>query len=359
MRISRCLGAVGIAILEMYLCCLDAGVVYAAADSRPNILVIVVDDMGYSDPGCYGGEIETPSIDNLASKGIRFTQFYNCSRCTSTRASLLTGAYPHRVGMREFGLTMDKNVPTLAENLRDSGYATAMVGKWHLSELPTTRSEAERILWINHELDLDRPFAEKDSYPLQRGFEKFYGVIWGVVNHFDPFSLMDEDKPVKEVPDDFYMTDAVSDRSIDYLRELSQQDKPFFLYVAYTAPHWPIQARPEEIAKYKERYTSGWNELRRERFARQQELGLFASENPLGELSGDGRIWESLLSPGASLPGKQNGRARGYGRSRRPGHRQDRQGTRRVGPTGEHGHHVLLGQRRVTRDSRPARLRSV
>jgi arylsulfatase len=272
----------------------ECWIVRAASDARPNFVVILTDDMGYSDIGCYGSEIETPNIDRLASDGVRFTQFYNCSRCTSTRASLLTGAYPHRVGMREFGRTMDKNVPTVPENLRDSGYSTAMVGKWHLSELPAEPRGGERILWMNHELGLDRPFADVDSYPLRRGFEKFYGVVWGVVNHFDPFSLMDENQPVKEVPADYYMTDAITDRSIKYIRKLSQADKPFFMYVAYTAPHWPIQARPEDIAKYKNRYKAGWEELRRERFERQQELGLFAEDVPLGEISGEARSWESL-----------------------------------------------------------------
>ena len=263
-------------------------------DNRPNVLLVVVDDMGYSDVGCYGGEIETPSIDRLAESGIRFTQFYNCSRCTSTRASLLTGAYPHRVGMREFGHTMDEDVPTLAENLRDNGYATAMVGKWHLSELPTTSNQSERILWMNHELELDEPFAEVSSYPTRRGFDRFYGIIWGVVNHFDPFSLTDGETPVKAVPNDFYMTDAISERSVDYIREFAKSDRPFFLYVAYTAPHWPIQARPEDIAKYRDRYSIGWDALRRQRFAKQQELGLFGKDVPLGSISGTGRPWESI-----------------------------------------------------------------
>ena len=239
----------------------------AAGDDRPNIMVVVVDDMGYSDPGCYGGEIQTPNIDRLAEDGLRFTQFYNCSRCCQTRASLLTGAYPHHVGMREFGRTMDTSVPTLAENLRDGGYATAMVGKWHLSELPATKNDARRILWMNHELDLGIPFGELASYPTRRGFQQFYGIIWGVVNHFDPFSLTDGETPVPSVPEDFYFTDAISQRAVDYIHGFADADKPFFLYVAYTAPHWPIQARPQDIAKYQGRYKDGWEALRQERFA--------------------------------------------------------------------------------------------
>lgn len=265
-----------------------------AANERPNIVVIVTDDMGYSDPGCYGGEIDTPNIDRLAAGGIRFTQFYNCSRCCQTRASLLTGAYPQRVGMSEFGRTMDKSVPTVAENLRDGGYTTAMVGKWHLSELPHTKSDPERILWMNHELDLDMPFAEIASYPTRRGFEHFYGIIWGVVNHFDPFSLTDGETPVRDVPDGFHMTDAISQRSVEYIREFSQTDKPFFLYVSFTAPHWPIQAHEKDIAKYRGRYAEGWSDLRRERFARQQEMGLFEGKVSLGQISGRERRWNRL-----------------------------------------------------------------
>jgi arylsulfatase A-like enzyme len=285
----------GLAVACGLAVCVRSMAAEADQPSRPNIVVIMVDDMGYSDPGCYGGEIDTPNIDRLAAGGVRFTDFYNCSRCCPTRASLLTGAYAHRVGMREFGRTMDKNVPTLAENLRANGYATGMVGKWHLSELPQTRSESRRILWMNHEIKLDRPFAEVDSYPIRRGFEQFYGIIWGVVDHFDPFSLTDGERPVETVPDDYYMTDAISQKSVEYIRDFSAAEKPFFLYVAYTAPHWPIQAPEADIAKYRGRYDEGWDALRRERFARQTEMGLFDNEAPLGELSGSERPWEELL----------------------------------------------------------------
>lgn len=264
---------------------------------RPNFVVVLVDDMGYSDPGCYGGEIETPNLDRLAAEGVRFSEFYNCARCTPTRASLLTGAYAHRVGMKDFGQTMDTKAPTVAENLRDAGYATAMVGKWHLTALPRTENDAERIRWMNHELDLDIPFGELASYPLHRGFDRFWGIIWGVVNHFDPFSLTDGDEPVTEAPgEDFYMTDAVTDYAIDYLRDLSTDSKPFFLYVAYTAPHWPIHAPEETIAKYQNRYDEGWDKLREERFARQQEIGLFDQAVPLGDLSAGEGKWEEKSS---------------------------------------------------------------
>jgi arylsulfatase A-like enzyme len=261
---------------------------------RPNIMVIVVDDMGYSDAGCHGGEIATPNVDRLAQGGLRFTQFYNCARCCQTRASLLTGAYPERVGMREFGRTMDTDVPTVAENLREGGYMTAMAGKWHLSELPRTQSEAKRILWMNHELDLGIAFADPRSYPTQRGFEHFYGIIWGVVDHFDPFSLTRGEHPVATVPDGYYMTDAISRQSVDYVRDFSSSEQPFFLYVAYTAPHWPLHAPQEEIAKYRDRYTQGWAALREERHRRQEEMDLFGGDIPLGPLSGREQRWADL-----------------------------------------------------------------
>ena len=180
------------------------------APKRPNFVVILADDMGYSDLGCYGGEIETPNIDSLADDGLRFRQFYNCSRCTSTRASLLTGYYPQRIGMGEFGRTMDLNVPTVAERLRDAGYRTAMTGKWHLSELPAEPKGEQRLRWMDHQARLDVPFADPASLPTRRGFEKFYGVVWGVVNHFDPFSLVDGETPVEDVPEDYHATDAIA-----------------------------------------------------------------------------------------------------------------------------------------------------
>ncbi|QDV73966.1 arylsulfatase [Botrimarina mediterranea] len=274
--------------------CLLAPGVAMAAEARPNILVVMIDDMGYSDPGCFGGEVKTPNLDALAADGVRLRQFYNCARCCQTRASMLTGAYPHRVNMKEFGRTMDMTVPTVAENLRDSGYATAMVGKWHLSELPRTRNENRRILWMNHEIDLPIPFVEEGSYPTDRGFERFYGIVWGVVDHFDPFSLVEGKTPVAEVPDDFYFSDAITDRAVADLDEFAGGEKPFFLYVAYTAPHWPLHARPEDIAKYKNRYQAGWEALRKERFDRQQAIGLIEEETPRGAISGRGGDWDNL-----------------------------------------------------------------
>jgi arylsulfatase A-like enzyme len=264
------------------------------AAARPNIVVIMVDDMGYSDPGCYGGEIQTPNIDSLASNGVRFSQFYNCSRCCQTRASLLTGAYPQRVGASEFGKTMDVEVPTLAQRLKRAGYLTGLMGKWHLSELPPETDAAERVKWLNHQVDLPTPFAAANSLPTRRGFDRFYGIVWGVVNHFDPFSLCEGEEPVRDVPDDFYLPDAISDKSVEFVQEATSKDQPFFLYVAYDSPHWPIQAKSEDIDKYDGKYNAGWDDVRRERFKRQAEIGLFDESAPLGDISGKERPWRRL-----------------------------------------------------------------
>jgi arylsulfatase len=266
----------------------------SSTSGRPNFVVIMVDDMGYSDTGCYGGEIQTPNIDSLAADGLRFSQFYNCSRCCPTRASLLTGAYPQRVGMAEFGRTMDLDVPTLAERLKADGYQTALMGKWHLSELPASPEGAERIRWLDHQVELPLPFAEAASLPTRRGFDRFYGIVWGVVDHFDPFSLCENETPVRSVPDDFYLTDAITDQSTRFVQEAAAARRPFFLYVAYEAPHWPLQARPRDIAKYDGKYDEGWDELRRRRFERQVDLGLFDESAPLGEVITNGPAWRRL-----------------------------------------------------------------
>ena len=263
----------------------------ALGASRPNVIVIMVDDMGYSDPGCFGGEVRTPNLDRLASNGVRFSQFYNCARCCPTRASLLTGAYSHRVGLANNGRTMSVAAPTLAERLKGAGYNTAMAGKWHLSALAQTRDEKKRIAWMNHEVELGIPFADPKSYPIRRGFDRYYGVIWGVIDYFDPFSLVEGDKPVASVPDDYYITDAITDYSVATIKQFSKTDKPFFLYVAHTAPHWPIHARPEDIAKYKGVYDKGWDELRKQRFRRQVEMGLFDKDMPLGDVITGGKGW--------------------------------------------------------------------
>ena len=266
----------------------------AFAIERPNIVVILADDMGYSDAGCYGGEIATPNIDSLAAGGLRFSQFYNCARCCPTRASLLTGAYPHRVGLGQNGKTMDTSVPTLADRLKAGGYQTAMAGKWHLSELATTDPSQDRIGWMNHQVDLGIPYADPATFPTRRGFDRYYGVVWGVASYFDPFSLTDGIQPVPSVPSGYYLTDDITDHSVKYIEDFAKAKQPFFLYVAYTAPHWPLHARREEIVKYRGRYRGGWEVLRKERFTRQVELGLFDRRVPLGAVITGGTAWDDL-----------------------------------------------------------------
>lgn len=244
-------------------------------DERPNIMVIMADDMGFSDLGCYGGEIDTPNVDGLAEEGLQFTQFYNAARCCPTRASLLTGQYPHNVGVGRNGVTMQRNGVTIAEALQRGGYETAMFGKWHLSVMDPIDEKSRQLAWLNHQLEPERPFAPLDSYPVARGFDQHYGVIWGVVNYFDPFSLVDGYRPVEQVPDDYYVTDAINRRAARAVREYADREAPFFMYVAHTAPHWPLHAREEERAKYEGRYRDGWEHLREDRFQRQVELGMF------------------------------------------------------------------------------------
>lgn len=249
---------------------------------RPNIVLILADDLGYSDLGCYGGEIATPNLDRLAASGIRYAHFYNTSRCCPTRAALLTGMYNHNAGIGE--MTTNRGLPgyqgalapntvTLAEVLKAAGYHTAMAGKWHVSntlEQPTTEAQ---LRWLNHQ-DTHPYFSPVAQYPVSRGFERYFGNIWGVVDYFDPFSLVSGTTPVTTVPEHYYHTDAINDTAVQYIRVLSREKAPFFLYVAHTAPHWPLQALPEDIRKYENTYTAGWDIIREKRYHKMAALGL-------------------------------------------------------------------------------------
>jgi arylsulfatase len=264
-----------------------------AQDDRPNFVIILADDMGFSDPGCFGGEIRTPSLDALASQGLRLTQFYNAARCCPTRASLLTGVYPHQAGMAENGQTLSRQAATLAEVLRTAGYQTGMAGKWHLSRTAARESEQEQLDWLSHRADFGS-FAPLPSYPSNRGFDQHWGVIWGVVNYFDPFSLVHNEEPIRRVPKGFYLTDFITDRSVEMIEGFSRANRPFLLYVAHTAPHWPLHAPEEEIAPYRGAYDGGWDALRRARYQRQLALGLFEGvKTPLPPNS-SGQAWESV-----------------------------------------------------------------
>jgi arylsulfatase A-like enzyme len=267
---------------------------------RPNIIVVLADDLGYSDLGCYGGEIQTPNLDKLAQGGVRFTAAYNAGRCCPTRASLLTGLYPHQAGIGKmttnegapgyFG-SLNEHTVTIAEALRSAGYQTGMVGKWHISETTPRKDKVEQLKWLAHQADYG-DFGDRNNYPAARGFEKFYGTIWGVVDYFDPFSLVHGSEPVKTVPKDFYYTNAIGDSAVSFVSQFAKSEKPFFMYVAYTAPHWPIQALPEDIKKYENTYQDGWQALRKKRYQRLINLKLFdPATTPLPEFMFQDQDW--------------------------------------------------------------------
>ncbi|MCB9936911.1 MAG: arylsulfatase [Planctomycetaceae bacterium] len=261
--------------MPLGLICVSAIFSLTRADEqkpRPNIILIMSDDMGFSDIGCYGGEINTPTLNGLAAGGLRFTQFYNTSRCCPTRASLLTGLYPHQAGvgwmMTDRGYDgyrgdLNRNCRTIAEALRPAGYATYMAGKWHVT--PQVK-----------------PDGPKDNWPLQRGFDRFYGTIHGAGSFYDPNSLTRDNTQISPVadpeyqPEQYYYTDAISDHAVRYIREHEEQsaDKPFFLYVAYTAAHWPMHALEKDIAKYRGKYDAGYQAVREARLERSRVLGL-------------------------------------------------------------------------------------
>jgi arylsulfatase A-like enzyme len=242
--------------------------------AKPNIILIMCDDMGFSDIGCYGGEVKTPHIDRLAKEGMRFTQFYNNAKCTTTRASLITGLYP-----RQKGNLLKDNMVTIPQVLKSAGYVSALSGKWHLG-------------------------ANAPHRPSDRGFDRYYGLLDGCSNFFDP-SMPDpdfkggrvrvvkqDDRPITEFPDDFYMTDKISDYAVECIEDFSQTEKPFFLHVCYTAPHYPLHAKPEDISKYQGKYLAGWEKLRADRHKRQIEMGLI---DPQWKLPGRERevgTWE-------------------------------------------------------------------
>lgn len=264
---------------------------------RPNIVLILADDLGYSDLGCFGGEIHTPNIDALAEKGLRFTQFYNCGRCCPTRASLMSGLYPHQAGVGRMtndagrpgyrGYLTDNTV-TIAEVLRSAGYRTGMVGKWHLS---VTKEGPEHLKYLNNQKILEK-FADRATYPVSRGFDEHYGIIWGVANYFDPFSLVNNLEPVRTVPKSYYITDELTEHAVSMIDQYVQTpQQPFFLYVAYTAPHFPLHGLAEDIEKYEEMYKAGWDKIRQVRFDRMLEKKILLRGAQLGPRSDSAGIW--------------------------------------------------------------------
>lgn len=254
----------------------------------------MVDDMGFSDLGYMGGEIETPNLDALAMGGVRFSDFHNSGRCCPTRATLMTGLHPHETGIGWMTVPpgrpertseppayqghLNDSCVTIAEALKPAGYATLMTGKWHLG------------------------YNDKSDWPLQSGFEKFYGCIAGATRFFEPvhprgMTLGNENlEEVESTTDEaFYTTDAFTDYAIQFLKEEKQgEDRPAFLYLAYTAPHWPLHAFEDDIAKYRGKYMDGWDKLRDSRFTKQKKLGLFAENVEMSPRTPGIPDWESL-----------------------------------------------------------------
>lgn len=263
-------------------------------EARPNIMLIVVDDMGYSDLGCFGGEVESPNLDELAASGMRFTQFYNSGRSCPSRAQLLTGRYAQTVGITGMGLSLTHDCVTIPEALKDAGYHTGMSGKWHLSLTQGIGNNADQMKWLSHQSYFNnRPFAPIDTYPCNRGFDQHWGTIWGVTDHFDPFSLVHNEEPIftDSIPAGFYYADYVADKTIDMMDEMTADGKPFFMYVAFQEPHWPVQAKPQDIAKYKGKFDDGWDAMRTRRYQRMRELGLVNPDEIPEATNASGRKW--------------------------------------------------------------------
>lgn len=263
MLISRGSRAIAVRTLLCVVAVFVLGPIDArSADApRPNIVLVMLDDLGFSDLGCYGSEIETPHIDRLASGGLRFTQFYNTAKCHSSRICLLTGLYTGQAGEAK----MDRAV-TIAELLKPAGYFTAMTGKWHLADEPT-----------------------------DRGFQRYFGHLSGATDFFkgdNTFRL--NGKQWSDFGEDFYTTDANTDYAIRFIDEAVDTDKPFFMYIAHNAPHYPLQAPKSDIAKYIGRYKIGWDALRARRFAKQKELGIIGKQAKLSERPAYIPQWDKL-----------------------------------------------------------------
>ncbi|MCA9060843.1 MAG: sulfatase-like hydrolase/transferase, partial [Planctomycetaceae bacterium] len=240
-----------------------------ATTDRPNVVLIMADDLGFSDLGCYGSEIRTPNLDRLAAEGLRFNQFYNTAKCHSSRICLLTGKYTFQAGNE----AMDQAL-TIAEVMEHGGYFTAMAGKWHLQQEPT-----------------------------DRGFQRYWGHLSGATNYFTgDKSFRLNGQPWQDFDESFYTTDRNVDFAMQFIDEAIQQQKPFFQYIAFNAPHYPLQAREEDIDRYRGQYHQGWDLIRQQRFERQLKSGLLPAGTQLSprpdyipawdQLTADERAWE-------------------------------------------------------------------
>ena len=253
----------------------------AQGADRPDIIVIMADDLGFSDLGCFGSEIATPNLDRLAAGGMRLTQFYNTARCCPTRAALLTGLYSHQAGIGHMvnprplpgyqGYLNDRCV-TIAEAMREGGYRTGMTGKWHVGE-------------------------ERPHWPTDRGFERYWGLISGASSYFaidKGRGAALQDQPWSPPETGFYITDEIADRAAGHMDAFRRGTDPYFLYVAFTAPHWPLHALEEDVQRYEGKYMKGWDELRRERHRRMIDMGIVDRRWPLTPRDDDAPAWESV-----------------------------------------------------------------
>lgn len=258
--------------------------------SKPNIILIMVDDMGYSDLGNYGSEIKTPNLDKLAKEGLRLREFYNNSICAPTRASLLTGQYQHKAGVGFFDVNLglpayqgylNKESLTLGEVFRSGGYSTLLSGKWHVGS------------------------EDQAQWPNQRGFDKFYGILKGASNYFDikplpfgktpyPVKLIKNNVELHPKDDSYYFTDEIGNNAVTFLEEQNKENKPFFLYLAFTAPHWPLQAKPIDIAKYRGKFDEGWDVLREKRIQKLKENGILQADQTIGPRDPEVPEWNKL-----------------------------------------------------------------
>ena len=254
---------------------------------RPNIIVILTDDMGYSDIGCYGGEVETPVINSLAENGLRWSQFYNNARSCPSRAVLMTGLYPHQAGMGwmaasdmgsvEYGGRLNQNCVTIAEVLGSAGYETYMCGKWHLCTDRQCQGEVT------------------ESWPVARGFQHYYGIPEGASHYFYARMVNGETRlPRTTDEDNFYITEALTDTAAVYIANHDYSEKPLFMYMAFNAPHWPLHALQEDIDRNIEKYRAGWDKLRQERFERQKAMGLFGPDVELSPRDAKVPAWDEL-----------------------------------------------------------------
>jgi arylsulfatase len=278
---AMCLGTAGLAFPGSLAHGQESG--GGQTQSRPNIILIMADDLGFSDLGCYGSEIETPNLDRLAAGGLRFSQFYNNAKCAPSRASLMTGLYPQQTSEKD-----RRGSVNISQALQSAGYRTLMTGKY------------------------DRSWT---GLATERGFDRFYGLNGGASNYFNPgLQRPGENEPGRKYPTemrtwakdgevmkpytpedkDFYATDVFSDTAVEYLDEYGKDDKPFFLYISYTAPHFPLQAWPEDIAKYRGKYMNGWDSVRQQRYDRLVKLGLINEELAMSPRHSDVPAWDDI-----------------------------------------------------------------